>query len=168
VKAKSNFHHSYFPKAKLLFGLYDYKSKHLGILEEINATTPTNLLLSVLEKKIHMQMKYNAGTFLGGAELAPFFGSIKSRTTPCQEEEDDVHRPSRTYTIESRTTAFQEEDDVHMLSHTYIIYSRMTPFQEGEDDWTSHESHKRNHQIHKLLHFKDILHVAILKNSNKR
>jgi hypothetical protein len=40
-----------------------------------------------------------------------------------------------TYTIESRTTPFQEEeDDVHMLSYTYIIELRTTPFQEEEDD----------------------------------
>jgi hypothetical protein len=53
---------------KLLFGLYDYRLKHLGILEETNATTPTNLRLNhfnherVVEcpskkKKIHMQRK---------------------------------------------------------------------------------------------------------------
>jgi hypothetical protein len=34
--------------------------------------------------------------------------------------------------------------------------------------WTSHELHKTEHQIHKLLHFKDVLHVAMLRNSNKR
>jgi hypothetical protein len=34
VKAKINFQPSYFPMAKLLLGLYDYRSKHLGILEE--------------------------------------------------------------------------------------------------------------------------------------
>jgi hypothetical protein len=45
VKAELNFHPSYFPMAKLLFGLYDYRLKHLGILEEINATT-TNLHLN--------------------------------------------------------------------------------------------------------------------------
>jgi hypothetical protein len=43
--------------------------------------------------------------------------------------------PSLTCTIELRTTPFQEEeDDVHMPSHTYITESRTTPFQEGEDD----------------------------------
>jgi hypothetical protein len=109
--------------AKLLFGLYDYRSKHLGILEEINATTPTNLHLNhfnhegVVEcprkkKKIHMQRKYNAATFLDDGDLAPFFGSIESRMTPFQEEEDDVHMPSHIYIIESRVTPFQEEDDV--------------------------------------------------------
>jgi hypothetical protein len=46
VKAKLNFHPSYFPMVKLLFGLYDYRSKHLGVLEEINATTPSNLLFN--------------------------------------------------------------------------------------------------------------------------
>jgi hypothetical protein len=104
--------------------LYNYKLKHLGILEEINATTPTNLHLNhfnhegVVEyprkkNKIHMQRKYNAATSLHDAELAPFFGSIESRTTPFQEEEDDVHMPSIAYTIELRTTPFQEgEDDV--------------------------------------------------------
>jgi hypothetical protein len=116
--------------AKLLFGLYDYISKHLGILEETNATTPTNLNLNhfnhegVVEcprkkTKILMQRKYNAATFLDDADLAPFFGSIELRMTPCQEEEDDVHMPSLTYTIESRTTPFQvEEVDVHMPSLT--------------------------------------------------
>jgi hypothetical protein len=83
VKAKLKFHLSYFPRSKLLFGLYDYRSKHLGILEEINATTPTNLCLNhfyhegVVEcprnkKKIHMQRKYNAATFLNDGDLAPF------------------------------------------------------------------------------------------------
>jgi hypothetical protein len=127
--------------------LYDYRSNHLGILEEINATTPTTLHLNhvnhegVVEcprkkKKIHMQRKYNAATFLDDGDLAPlFFGSIESKTTPYQEEEDDVHIPNLTCMIESRTTPFQEEeDDVHMSSHTYIIESRMTPFQEEEDD----------------------------------
>jgi hypothetical protein len=129
--------------AKLLFELYDYRSKHNGILEEINATTPTNLHLNhfkhegVIEchgkkKKIHMQRKYNAATLLDVGDLASFIGSIKSRMTPFQEKEDDVHMRSLTYTIESRTTPFQEEeDDVHMLSHTYMIKSRTTPFQEG-------------------------------------
>jgi hypothetical protein len=147
VKAKLKFHLSYFPRSKLLFGLYDYRSKHLGILEEINATTPTNLCLNhfyhegVVEcprnkKKIHMQRKYNAATFLNDGDLAPFFGSIESRMTPYQEEEeDDVHIPNLTCMIESRTTPFQEEeDDVHMPSHTYITESRTTPFQEEEDD----------------------------------
>jgi hypothetical protein len=63
------------------------------------------------------------------------FGSIESRTTPYQEEEDDVHMPSLTSTTESRTTPFQEEEhDVHMPSHTYITELRTTPFQEEEDD----------------------------------
>jgi hypothetical protein len=95
--------------------LYDYRLKHLGILEEINVTTPTNLHLNhfnhkgVVEcprkkKKIHMQRKYNAATFLDDADLAKFFGSIESRTTPYQEEVDDVHMPSLPCTIESRTT----------------------------------------------------------------
>jgi hypothetical protein len=112
-------------------------------LEEINATTPTNLHLNhfkhegIVEcprkkKKIHMQSKYNATTFLDDSDLSPSLGSIESRTIPCQEEEDDVHMPSLTYTIESRTTPFQgEEDDVHMPSHTYLIESRTTPFQKG-------------------------------------
>jgi hypothetical protein len=146
VKAKLKVHLSYFPMEKVLFGLYDYRLKHLGILEETNATTPTNLRLNnfnhegVVEcpskkKKIHMQRKYNATTFLDDAGLAQFFGSIESRTTPYQEEEDDVHMPSLTCTIESRKTPFQEEeDDVHMSSHTYITESRTTPFQEKEDD----------------------------------
>jgi hypothetical protein len=34
--------------------------------------------------------------------------------------------------------------------------------------WTSHELHKTKHQIYKLLYFKDLLHIAILRNSNKR
>jgi hypothetical protein len=146
VKAKLNFHPSSFPMAKLLFGLYDYISKHLGILEETNVTTPTNLHLNhfnhegVVEcprkkKKIHMQRKYNATTFLDDDELAPFFGPIESRTTAYQEEEDDVHMTSLTCTIESRTTPFQEEEnDMQMPSHTYITESKTTPFQEGEDD----------------------------------
>jgi hypothetical protein len=72
--------------AKLLFGLYDYRSKHLGILEEINATTPTNLHLNLFnhegvvefprKKKKILQRKYNAATFLDNGDLAPFFGSI--------------------------------------------------------------------------------------------
>jgi hypothetical protein len=63
---------------KLLFELYDYRSKHLGILQKINATTLTNLRLNhfnhegVVEcprkkKKINMQRKYNATTFLDDA-----------------------------------------------------------------------------------------------------
>jgi hypothetical protein len=46
VKAKLKFHPYYFPMAKLLLGLYDYRSKHLGILEELNVMTPTNFLLN--------------------------------------------------------------------------------------------------------------------------
>jgi hypothetical protein len=116
------------------------------ILEEINDKTPTNFHFNhfnhegVVEcprkkTKVHMQRKYNAATLLDVGNLAPFFGSMESRMTPFQEEEDDMHMSSLTYTIESRTTPFQEEeDDVHMPRHTYIIESRTTPFQEGEDD----------------------------------
>jgi hypothetical protein len=144
VKAKLKFQLSYFSMAKLLFGLYDYRLKHLGILEEINATTTTYLHLNHFnhegvvqcprKKKKILQRKYNATTFLDDGDLAPFSGSIESRTTPYQEEEDDVHIPNLTCMVESRTTPFQEEeDDVHMPRHTYITESRMTPFQEEED-----------------------------------
>jgi hypothetical protein len=34
--------------------------------------------------------------------------------------------------------------------------------------WTPHELHKTNNQMHKLLYFKDLLQIAILRNSNKR
>jgi hypothetical protein len=144
VKAKLKFQLSYFSMAKLLFGLYDYRLKHLGILEEINATTTTYLHLNHFnhegvvqcprKKKKILQRKYNATTFLDDGDLAPFSGSIESRTTPYQEEEDDVHIPNLTCMVESRTTPFQEEeDDVHMPRHTYITESRTTPFQEEED-----------------------------------
>jgi hypothetical protein len=105
VKAKLNFHHSYFPMAKLLFRLYDSRSKHLGILEERNATTPTNHHLNHFnhegvvkyprnKKKIHMQKKYNAATFSENGDPSPFFVLEESRTTTFQEGEDDEDIPA--------------------------------------------------------------------------
>jgi hypothetical protein len=121
VKDKLKFHHSYFPMAKLLFRLYDSRSKHLGILEERNATTQTNHHLNHFnhegavkyprnKKKIHMQKKYNAATFSENGDPSPFFVLEESRTTPFQEE-DDMHMPILTNRIESRTTTFQEGED---------------------------------------------------------
>jgi len=43
VKAIFNFKSYRFPLASLLLGLYDYRLKHLAILEEINTTTERTL-----------------------------------------------------------------------------------------------------------------------------
>jgi hypothetical protein len=68
--------------AKLLLGLYDYISKRLGILEEIYVTTPTNLHFDDLNHERVLECLE------------------ESRMTPFQEEEEDVHMPNLTYTIE--------------------------------------------------------------------
>nr|TKW28086.1 hypothetical protein SEVIR_3G301100v2 [Setaria viridis] len=127
---------------KLVLGLYDYRSKHHGILEEIHAMTPTNLHLDhfnhegVVEsfgkiQKIDMQSKYDAATILVVGNLSPFFGLEELRTTPFQEEQDDVHMPCHSGHIDLSSS---QDIGLHPIGITDTIESRMTPFQEGDDE----------------------------------
>ena len=73
-----------FPLASLLLGLYDYRLKHLAILEEINTTTTSKFYFSYNDD-------YGVSTKFNVVDLAPYFGleESESRTTPFQEGEDD-------------------------------------------------------------------------------
>jgi hypothetical protein len=121
VKAILNFNPSYFHMAKLLLGLYDYRSKHLGILEEIHAIVPTKLDCYHFN---HERVIESPSTIFEDGDQSPFFEQEESGTTRFQEGEDDVHMSSLRYAIESRTTP----------SLSYAIESRTTSCQEGEDD----------------------------------
>ena len=70
MKAKLNSNSVWFPHARLLLGLYDYRLKHHAAMEEEDCDVITTLRI---------------------ASLAPFFGLEESelRMTPFQEGEDD-------------------------------------------------------------------------------
>ena len=71
MKAKLNSNSIWFPHARLLLGLYDYRLKHHAVMEE--------------------EEDSDVITTLRIASLAPFFGLEESelRMTPFQEGEDD-------------------------------------------------------------------------------
>jgi len=75
VKAKHNSKSFRFPHTRLLLGLYDYRFKHLAIMEQEDCDVIT--------------------TFQTDG-LAQLFGSekLESRTTPFQEGEDDMTTPA--------------------------------------------------------------------------
>ena len=74
VKAKLDLKSNWFPPPRLLLGLYDYRFKHLVVMEEKNHDVIKNLQVN---------------------GLAQFFGSeeSESRTTCFQEGEDDEDMP---------------------------------------------------------------------------
>ena len=74
VKAKLYSKSFRFPPPRLLFGLYDYRFKHLAVMGGENCDVITNLQVN---------------------GLSQFFGSeeSESRTTPFQEGEDDKYMP---------------------------------------------------------------------------
>jgi hypothetical protein len=107
--------------AKLLFGLYDYGSKHLGILEEIHAIVATKLDCYHFN---HERVIKSPSTIFEDGDQSPFFEQEESGTTRFPEGEDDVHMSSLCYAIESRMTP----------RLNYALESRTTSCQEGEDD----------------------------------
>ena len=84
VKAIFNFKSYCFPLASLLLGLYDYRLKHLAILEEINTTTTSKFYFSYNDD-------YGVSTTFNVADLAPYIGleESESRTTPFRGGDDD-------------------------------------------------------------------------------
>jgi len=74
VKAKLNSKSFRFPHSRLLLGLYDYRFKHLAIMEQEDCNVITTLQTD---------------------GLAQLFGSeeLESRTTPFQEAKDDMTIP---------------------------------------------------------------------------
>ena len=70
MKAKLYSKSFWFPPPRLLLGLYDYRFKHLAVMEGENCDVITNLQVD---------------------GLAQFFGLEESRTTPFQEEDDEGH-----------------------------------------------------------------------------
>ena len=73
-----------FPLASLLLGLYDYRLKHLAILEEINTSTTPKFYFSYNDD-------YGVSTTFNVADLTPYFGpeELELRMTPFQDGEDD-------------------------------------------------------------------------------
>ena len=80
-----------FPLASLLLGLYDYRLKHLAILEEINTTTTPKFYFSYNDDFNNQDDDYGVSTTFNVVDLAPYFGleESESRMTPFQEGEDD-------------------------------------------------------------------------------
>ena len=80
-----------FPLASLLLGLYDYRLKHLAILEEINTTTTPKFYFSYNDDFNNQDDDYGVSTTFNVADLTPYFGleESESGTTPFQEGEDD-------------------------------------------------------------------------------
>ena len=77
VKAIFNFRSYCNPLASLLLGLYDYRLKHLAILEEINTSTAPKFYFSYNDD-------YGVSTTFNVVDLAPYFGleESESRRTP--------------------------------------------------------------------------------------
>ena len=89
VKAKHNSKSFRFPRSRILLGLYDYRFKHIAIMEHEDCDVITTLQTDV---------------------LAQLFGSeeLESRTTPFQEGEDDMTTPiSKMSQARSRATTTQ-------------------------------------------------------------
>jgi hypothetical protein len=78
VKAKLDFKLFMFPPTRLPLGLYDYRLKHLAVLEDKDYVVVTVQVLCV----------------------AQLFGiqELESRTTPFQGREDDMHTPASSTT----------------------------------------------------------------------
>ena len=75
VKAKLDSKSFWFPPTRLLFGLYDYKFKHIPVMEEEDCN------------------RNIASTPVGQAQLL-VLDDLESRTTLFQGEEDDMTTPS--------------------------------------------------------------------------
>jgi hypothetical protein len=143
VKAKINFHPSYFLMAKLLLGLYDYRSKRFGILEEIYVTTPTNLHFDHLnhEGVLECLEESSTNTFQEGeddedipamcnldAMVTPDLSSITpnpplvtpqaSSEEPVMQEQTQVNEESVTH---NRAKKLQQEVHVFLSELRYNI-----------------------------------------------
>ena len=86
VKAIFNSKYYCFSLASLLLGLYDYRLKHLAILEEINTTTTPKFYFSYNDDFNNQDDDYGVSTTFNVADLTPYFGleESESRMTPFQ------------------------------------------------------------------------------------
>ena len=84
VKAIFNFKSYCFPLASLLLGLYDYRLKHLAILEEINTTTTPKFYFSYNDDFNNQDDDYSVSTIFNVADPTPYFDleESESGTTP--------------------------------------------------------------------------------------
>ena len=91
VKAIFNSKYYCFSLASLLLGLYDYRLKHLAILEEINTTTTPKFYFSYNDDFNNQDDDYGVSTTFNVADLTPCISleESESRMTPFQEGADD-------------------------------------------------------------------------------